>query len=201
SERYRTAREMQEDLRLLQSGQSVKMKRAAARRSRIVKRSGLVAGGLALLTAAGLFLKGTQHDYEPKPEAVHLYQLGQWYYNQLGAENHRKAFDYLSKAIQADSEFISPYRELTLLYVWQGVPGLHTDEERWQGTKAIADKLLALSPRFAEGHLALSYSHFLKRDWAGAEAEILRAIKLNPKLPIPHYLYSYYLTMQLRTQE
>jgi serine/threonine protein kinase len=200
-ERYRSAREMQEDLTLLQRGQSVKMKQAAARRWGIVKKFGLAAAGLALLTASAPLLKPAKHAYQPKPEVSRLYETGQWYYNQLGAENHRKAFEYLNQAIQADTKFIEPFGELTMLYVWQGVPGLHTDEERWQGTRAIADKVLGIDPRLAQGHLALSYSHFLKRDWRGAEVEILQAIKLNPKLPIPHYLYCYYLAMQQRTEE
>jgi serine/threonine protein kinase len=199
-ERYRTAKEMHEDLTLLQRGQSVKQKQAAARRWGIVKKVGLAATALTLLIGSVSLLKGT-HAYQPSPEVKRLYEYGKHHYNQLGAENHRKAFEYLTQAIEADPRFIEPYAELTMLYVWHGMPGLQTEEERWQKTRAIADKVLTIDPRHAEGHIALSYAHFLKRDWRGAEAEIQQAIKLNPKLPIPHYLYCFYLAMQQRTEE
>jgi hypothetical protein len=199
-ERYRAAKEMHEDLALLQRGESVKQKQAAARRWGIVKKVGLAASALALLAALVAFLKGT-HGYTPGPHAAWLYERGQWYYNKLTTEDHGKAFEFLTQAIQADPKFIEPYGELTLLYVWCILPGLHTAEERWQKTRAIADKVLEIDPGHAEGHIALSVSHFFKRDWRGAEAEIQQAIKLNPKLPIPHYLYCYYLAMQKRTEE
>ena len=198
-ERYRTAKEMQEDLTLLQRGQSVKLKQAAARRWGIVKKLSLAAAGLALLLAPVAFLKGVTHGYKPRPEVARLYKDGQWFYNQFSGEDHRKAFEYLSQAIQADPKFIQPYGELTMIYFWHMMP--HTDEERGQVTKAIADKLLGIDSGLAEGHLALSYSHFLKQDWRGAEAEVQHAIKLNPRLPIPHYLYCWYLTMQQRIEE
>jgi tetratricopeptide (TPR) repeat protein len=195
-QRYQTAEQLHEDLALLQRGGSVKQKRAAQRRWGIVKGFGIAAAGLALLIASLLLLKGARHE----PESARLYALGQWYYNQLSADDHKKAFTYITQAIQADPKFVQPYSELVMLYVWNFI-GVSTDEERLGHLRAISDKVLATDPGLAEGHLALSYASFLKRDWRGAEAEILRAIKLNPTLPIPHYLYCYYLAMQLRTEE
>jgi serine/threonine protein kinase len=200
-ERYRTAKEMHEDLALLQRGQSVKLKQAKARRWGIVKTIGLTATALALLIGSVSLLKGPKHAYQPSSEVARLYDRGRWHYNRFGTQDHRKAFEYLNQAIQADSKFIEPYAELTMLYVWHGVSEVHNDNERWGKVKAIADKVLAMDLNHAEGHIALSYCHYLKRDWRGAEAEIRQAIKLNPKLPIPHYLYCFYLAMQQRTEE
>jgi serine/threonine protein kinase/tetratricopeptide (TPR) repeat protein len=199
--RYASAPQMHDELQLLQRGKSVKDTRTRERHWAAAKKLGLTGAAAALLITTGIFLNGFKLGHRPDPRAGSLYEWGQWYYNQLTPEDHRKAFEYFTQAIQADPKFIEPYGELTMLYVWGDIPGFHTDEERWQKARAIADKVLAIDPSHAEGHIALSFSHFLKRDWRGAEAEILQAVKLNPKLPIPHCLYCYYLAMQRRTEE
>jgi tetratricopeptide (TPR) repeat protein len=200
--RYQTAEEMHQELLLLQGGESVRESRTSKRRWGLARKIGFATlAALALLIASAPFLKGVKHDYKPGPEAARLYEKGQWHYNQLTAEDHGKAFQYIAQTIQADGKFIEPYGELTMLYFWGKLRPHLTDQERCQRTRAIADKILGIDATHAEGHLALSYSHFLSRDWRGAESEVQQAIKLNPKLPIAHYLYCYYLTMQLRTEE
>jgi len=201
SDRYQSVEEMRGELELLQRGESVKSERAMHARWRLAKNTGLAAAALAILLAPLWLLTQFSHVYTPKAEADRLYKLGQWHYNQLSYDDHAKAFDYLSKAIQADPGFLEPYGELTALYIWARLPGISSDQERLQKVQAIADKVMAINPNRAEGHAALSLCAFLRRDWRGAESEIVRAIQLNPKLSIPHQFYSYYLTLQGRTAE
>jgi len=199
--RYQSAQEMQADLVLLQHGESVKQTRTRQRRRAIAKKLGFAATAAGLLIAGLPFLKGSKHEHTPNPEAARLYERGRWYYSQLTPEAHGKALEYLNQAVRADPKFVQPYGELMALYTWYLLPGPQGEEERLRRTKEIADRALAIDPNAAEGHTALSWCKFLERNWRGAEDEILRAIRLNPNLPIAHGVYSFYLSMLGRTEE
>jgi serine/threonine protein kinase len=201
SDRYQSAEELRDELALLQRGESVKDKRAVQRRWRVSRRIALAVIALALLPMPFGLLKQSSHSYTPKPEAARLYEQGRWYYSQLTPADHAKALDYLSRSVQVDPSFVDPYGELTGVYIWSMLTGIADHQQRLQKASEIANKVLALNPNRAEGHAALSLYNFLRRDWHGAETEIVRAIQLNPNLPIPHQFYSYYLTMQGRTAE
>jgi len=119
----------------------------------------------------------------------------------LTAEDHSKALKYLTQALEKDPKFVQPYGELLVLYGWCMLPGVSTDQERLKETKRIAAKLMAIDPNLALGHAALSFSHYLERDWPGAEQEIRRAIAAEPDFAIAHFIYCFYLTLEGRTAE
>jgi tetratricopeptide (TPR) repeat protein len=199
--RYHSAREMHEELALLECGQSVRQKRAATRRWAIASKLGVVALTLALLTLAWAFLRGLSQGHIPDPQTLRLYEDGRWHYSQLTPEDHVKALELLTQAVQRDPKFVQPYAELTALHVWGMLPGDSSDPERLQQMRAIYSKAVAIDPNSAEAHIALSFSHFLERDWRGAESEVVRAIARNPKLAIPHDLYTFYLECLERFEE
>jgi tetratricopeptide (TPR) repeat protein len=87
------------------------------------------------------------------------------------------------------------------MYVWNLLPDMTNDQNRLERVKDIAAKAKAIDPGTAEAHAALSVSHFLERDWKGAEREIQEAIRLNPNLAIARDLYSFYLTILERFPE
>jgi tetratricopeptide (TPR) repeat protein len=224
AERYQKAQQMRDELLLLQRGQSVKRKRAAQHRWALGKKVGLAIIALALLVPA---LHSIKHHHTPTLEAQIAYKNGLWFYNKLTPEDHKLALTYLKRAVQLDPKYVEPYGPLTAIQVW----GLHGESGRYDGqdqsqnasqsaanaipdpwnggrtwysllkSREIAKKALAIDPNAAEGHTALSWCKFLDRDWRGAEDEIVRAIKLNPKYPIARYLYSFYLTVQGRTED
>jgi serine/threonine protein kinase len=199
-ERYQAAEEMHDDLALLDRGESVKAKRASQHRWEIARNIGLAALAILLLLTPVLLRKRSTHPYTPKPEALHLYERGQWHYHQLTPADHKRALDYLTQATQADPKFVQPYGELTIIYVWNCL-GISTDQERLQKTREIAAKASAIDINSAEAHTALSCCRFLERDWKGVEAEIAQAVKANPKLAVARDLYSFYLTMLERFDE
>jgi serine/threonine protein kinase len=192
--RYQTCQEMHEDLALLERGQSVRRHRCWKRRWSLVKMTGLLTLGLSFIKRAG-----TGHT--PDPEAERLYKLGRWHYNKVTPEDHRLAIQYLNDAIVADPKFVEPYRELVALYPWAHAGAFASPEEQGRGIKDIADRLLAMDPNFAEGHTALSWWHFLQRNWRGAQDEIVRAITLDPNYAIARDFYAFYLAMLGRTDE
>lgn len=200
SRRYASAADLGQDLALLQKGRSVKQSRTQEKRRAIAKKCILVGVAVASLMAALLFFQSVGREYKPTPEAARLYEDGCWYYSQLTSEDHAKAFTNLTLATQKDPKFLKPYGELTMLHVWRMFDGL-SNEETLRRTREIADKVRAIDPQAAEGHLARSWCHFLNRDWQRAEEEIVLAIKLNPKLAIAYSVYCFYLSMQGKTVE
>jgi len=148
SDRYQSAEKMREEVALLARGESAKRHRAIARRWTAVKRAGLASLAAVLLLLAALFLDRTKPIYQPKPEAARLYAQGQWYYHQLTPDDHKKALDFLTRAVQADPKFIQPFAELTLLYVWNYI-GARTDQERLEKSREIASRASAIDPNSA----------------------------------------------------
>ena len=146
-------------------------------------------------------MKVLRHQHTPSPEVASLYEQGQWHYSQLTPEDHVKALNFLSQAVKLDPKFVQPFGELTMLYTWNMLPDITNEQVRLQKTQEIAGKAMAINPRSAEAHTALSWCRFLERDWRGAEGEILRAIKLNPKFVFARDIHSFYLSMQGRTDE
>jgi serine/threonine protein kinase len=200
-ERYRSAEQMRDDLELLRRGESVRAKRVAQRRLAVASKLAVALVALACLFLPLRFLKAPKPVYTPKPEALRLYKDGRWHYSRLTPEAHATALECLWQAVRTDPKFVQPYGELMALYTWYLLPGPQSEQLRLQKTKEIADRALALDPNAAEGYAALSWCKFLQRDWRGAEREIQHAISLDPKLPIAHDVYSFYLSMLGRTDE
>jgi len=200
-ERYQTCEEMHADLSRLQRGQSVKRHHRWQRRRDLLKSWGLAAAAVALLILAGITVNKLSRGHVPDPEAVRLYELGRWHYSSLTPEAHEKALEALTQATQQDPKFTQPYGELMMLYTWNMLPGITNEQIRLQKVREIADKALAIDPNSAEGYTALSWCHFLQRDWRGAEKAVQHAIKLNPDLALAHDIYGFYLSMQCRVEE
>ncbi|HEY5913066.1 MAG TPA: protein kinase [Verrucomicrobiae bacterium] len=200
-ERYRTAQQMRDELVLLQRGESVRAKRVTQSRWALAKKLAVAAVALACLVLPLRLLRASKPAYTPNPEALRLYKHGRWHYSRLTPEAHAKALESLWQAVRLDPKFVQPYGELTALYTWYLLPGPQSEQIRLQKTKEIAERALATDPSAAEGHTALSWCRFLERDWRGAEQEIQRAINLNPRMPIAHDVYSFYLSMLGRTDE
>jgi serine/threonine protein kinase len=198
-ERFQSAEAMREELALLAGGQSVKRKRAVQKRW-VIGRN-LAIGTCALAILALTFLQLAKHGQTPNSEALRRYKLGQWYYYQCTAEDHAKSFKLLTQATELDPKFPQPYGELILLYGWNWVPGVTTDRQRLEAAREIVRKLTAIDPNLPQTHVALSFCHFLERDWQGAEREIAAAVKADPDLALAHFVYCYYLELEGRTAE
>jgi serine/threonine protein kinase len=200
-QRYQSAQELHDDLAFLQQGQSVKRKRAVQRRWVLARKVALTAVILAGLLVPLRFLNAFKTAFTPNREANRLYDLGRWYYNQCTPKDHAKAFDYLTQVVQIDPSFPQPYTLLMGLYGWSTVPGVTNDQQRLQRLTEIVRKLNQINPNSAEAHTAVSFCHFLERDWPQAEQEVQRAIKANPDYSFGHFLYCFYLSLEGRGAE
>jgi serine/threonine protein kinase len=193
--RYQGAEEMQADLELLQQGRSVKLKRAAERKWSLVKRFGLP-GAVLVVVAALLFTSASKRGKGPNPEAVRLYKLGRWHVAQVTDDSLRKAEDFLNQAIEKDPTYAAPYITLFELNAWKV-----RDEEQIKSNKAIASRLMAINPKLAEAHAALSWVSYCDGDWQGALQQISEAEKLDPNYIYGHGFHCYYLSLLGRVPE
>jgi tetratricopeptide (TPR) repeat protein len=197
--RYTSAQGMYDDLSRVAHGRAVK-----AQHSWPGAFGGMVGIVLAVVVLAAFIFafvgsrKRTQR-HTPNPEAVRLYELGQYYYQKLTDESLNKAIKYLNQATQIDPEFVPPYTALVGMYTWK-VPGM-SDEETHQKIKEIAARLIRLDPKLAEGHAAAAYNKYLEGDWHIALEEIQQALQLNPNYAQAHIIGCYLLSLLGRVEE
>jgi serine/threonine protein kinase len=198
-QRYQSAQQLAADLQLLQGGKSIRHYRSVQRRWSVGKRAALVCIALATLVYAIALTKSSKGGKIPNPEAQRLYELGRWHHQQLTDDSLKKAIAYLNKAIEIDPGYAEPHAALFQIYFW-GVQGV-SEKEKNEKVRQIAGKLLSLAPNLAAGHVALSWSKYCDGDWAGAEHEIQRALRLDPNYATAHGVYCYYLSMLDRVEE
>ena len=112
-------------------------------------------------------------------EAYDLYLRGLKHYRRRGpelAEGER----VLSRAIALDSTFAPAYATLSLVLMVQPYFSGTPVSAVLPRARAAAERAVALDDKLAEGHLALGHVHVEAYEWAEAEAELRRALSLNP---------------------
>jgi TolB-like protein/lipopolysaccharide biosynthesis regulator YciM len=136
------------------------------------------------------------------PEAFQLYLQGRYYWNRRTAEGVKKAVEYMNQALAKDPNYALAYAGLADCYVILGDRQVIPGEEAYAKGMTAAQRALELDPTLAEPHAAIALlreGHDF--DWAGAEAELKRAIELNPNYATAHQWYCLLLTDLGRLEE
>jgi TolB-like protein/Tfp pilus assembly protein PilF len=135
-------------------------------------------------------------------EAYNLYLLGRYFYYKTTEEDMNKAIRYLEQAIAKDPGYALAYAgQATCYSVLCAISGL-APEESYPKAKEAVLKALELDEELGEAHASLGYlKFFLDWDFAGAEREFKRAIKLSPGSVDVYILYSIYLSWMGRFDE
>jgi len=135
-------------------------------------------------------------------EAYNLYLLGRYFYYKTTEEDINKAIGYFEQAIAKDPGYALAYAgQATCYSVLCAIGGL-APEESYPKAKEAVLKALELDDELGEAHASLGYlKFFLDWDFAGAEREFKRAIKLSPGNADVYILYSIYLSMAGRFDE
>ena len=114
-----------------------------------------------------------------KPEAYNQLLLGRQFFNRGTLDNFRRAAEAYGKAIALDPKFAAAYAGLA--DAESRVADFTGDAAGLKRAEAAAEKAIALAPEEADGYvtrglLRSSYSW----DWAGAQADLAKALAINP---------------------
>jgi TolB-like protein/DNA-binding SARP family transcriptional activator len=99
-----------------------------------------------------------------------------------GGVGRRQGIDHLHRAIAADSNFAAAYARLTWMYLNQ--PGTTPGDYRewWDRAEQVALRAVAMDDSLAEAHAALGWARYANYENTAAEAELKRAIALDPNV-------------------
>ncbi len=135
-------------------------------------------------------------------EAYNLYLLGRFFYYKTTEEDLKKAIKYFEQAIAKDPGYALAYAGQATCYTVLCAIGFLAPKESYPKAKEAVIKALELDEELGEAHASLGYlKAVFDWDFAGAEHDFRRAIKLNPGGVDIYILYSIYLAFAARFDE
>jgi TolB-like protein/Tfp pilus assembly protein PilF len=132
--------------------------------------------------------------------AYNLYLLGRQLDRRGSLEGFRHAVEAFRKAIALDPKYAAAYAELAVAEAF--VADMTGDTGGIERARHDVDKAIALVPDDAIGYAARSFirSNWLW-DWSGAQADIEKALSLDPRNSDVQHLYAFLLQSLGRVQE
>jgi serine/threonine protein kinase/Tfp pilus assembly protein PilF len=143
-------------------------------------------------TATGSQIGGTTN-----PDAYNFYLQGRYEFSH-GLEP--KAYSDFQEAIAIDPNYALAHAEIAKIHIFRA----NNEQNRAElvAAKDEAKIALGLDDRVAQAHSDLAWVLYNNDfDWAGAEAEYLRALALNPSDTFAHKWYAMFLAGQGRGRE
>jgi adenylate cyclase len=124
-------------------------------------------------------------------DAYEAYLKANYYFDKFELQ---KSIDYYDEAIKLDPTYAPAYAHMAQAYSFLAFFGALAPREGWGKVKEAATLAVERDERSPEGHaaLALAKLHF-DWDFAGAEQEFNRTLKLNPSDADTHHEYAHYL--------
>jgi len=125
-------------------------------------------------------------------EAYDLYLQGLYFSNKSDEENLRKSVNVFQQALDKDSNFARAWTGIAKDWLWLA-DAYVKPLEAYSKVKDAASKALALDERDAEAHGYLGETkRILDRNFSGEEAELNRALEIDPN-SAPAHLYMSFL--------
>jgi eukaryotic-like serine/threonine-protein kinase len=120
-------------------------------------------------------------------EAYDLYLQGLFFSNKSSEEDLRRALTFFQRAVEKDPTFARAWTGISK--VWYFLADVYVKPlEAYPASKEAALKAIALDEKDAEAHCYLSETkRVLDWDLAGADAELKRALELDPNLGPAHF--------------
>jgi serine/threonine-protein kinase len=121
---------------------------------------------------------------QPNSEAHDLYLQGLYFSNKSGEEDLRRSLDFFQRALQKDPNYAKAWTGIAK--AWEWLADVYVKPlEAYPAMRAAAAKAIALDEKEAEAHVYLGDSQrVLNWDVAGCEAELKRALQLDPNCGI-----------------
>lgn len=135
-------------------------------------------------------------------EAYQLYVRARRWCEKRSAEGFKRGVEYLTRAIQIDSNYALAHAELARCISVPCYYGAVDPNLAYPKARLAAKRALEIDPDLAEAHEILAtISQNYDWDWCSAEKLYRQAIKLNPNYPMVHYYYSYHLAVLGQAEE
>ncbi len=136
------------------------------------------------------------------PEAFSLYLKGLYFWNKRTAEGMKKGMEYFQQAIESDPTYALAYSGLADSYSILGFWCFLPPKDSFPKAKVLVEKALEIDENLAEAHASLAWVQFsYDWDWASAESEFKKAIKLNPGYAMARHWFGAYLSAMGRHDE
>jgi len=129
------------------------------------------------------------------PEENELYLKGRYFWNKRTMDSTSKARDYFARAIALDASDARSYAALAETY-----SGGNWTDLRQYAAPAVA-KAIALDDTLPEAHTSNAILKMYAYDWAGAEQEFNRALRLDPNSANALVWHSAFLETEGRVDE
>ena len=135
------------------------------------------------------------------PQAHCAYLQAMYLANNKTRVGLEQSIAFYQQAIAQDSHYARAYAGLADSYILLEDDGHIPASEANPRIRTAALKAVAADPTLAEAHVMLAAARETEWDWAGAEQEYRRAIKLNPGLARAHHWYALLLGALKRHDE
>jgi serine/threonine-protein kinase len=137
-------------------------------------------------------------------QAYQLYLQAKHCLTRWTQEGTDRGLSYLEQAVARDPNYALAYATIAWAYteLALGVAGSLPAAEAFRRAKAAVARALKIDPGLAEAHAVLGHIKYAcDYDWAGAEAELKRAIELNPNSGEAYDFYGLMLSSLERYDE
>jgi TolB-like protein/tetratricopeptide (TPR) repeat protein len=133
-------------------------------------------------------------------EAYQLYLKGLYHLGSEAPQDLKMASDFFEKATLKDPGYAAAYAglaETSAIRAYVGDAGPETMEK----ARSAANRAVQLDDRLAESHVALALANFVFWNFPGTEAEIRKALTLDPNAPFAHQVACWFNLAMARTQD
>ena len=139
--------------------------------------------------------------YTDNTQAYRTYKEARFWWNKRTQVGFKRAIELYDKAIRIDPGYALAYAGKADCYCSAAWFFRSAREVAPKAMEAV-DAALALDPQLPEAYPPRAWVRaFIDWDWAGAERDFRRAIKLNPDYATAHHWYSIFLAAQGRLDE
>jgi TolB-like protein/DNA-binding SARP family transcriptional activator/Tfp pilus assembly protein PilF len=133
-------------------------------------------------------------------EAYHLFQHGQYFWNQRSPDGLQRGMQLFQQAIERDASFSLAHGALAESYALLVTYGALSPAEGYTRTREAAERALVLDPSLPQAHASLALVRlYLDHDWAGAEEQFLRALQHSPSYATGRQWYAQFLAYRSET--
>lgn len=135
-------------------------------------------------------------------EAHQEYLRGRYHWNTWSPDGFRRALEHFDRAIAHDPLYTQAFAGLGDAYGAMSYYGYIPPQDGFPRSRAAAERAIELDPEIGDPYVTLGIERlFWGWDWAESERNLLKALRLSPKLALAHSVYSLLLATCGRLDE